>query len=232
MKSGPFNFYQQISGLYFGTGDATPFALFTNYTDGGVYYLYGVYYPQQVFFGDPLYLSNDGDSNPTRFSIKQSGKVDKVSPDKVPFVIVPSGNIYPSQPDYETYSIQPSGNITGFAPDKVNFLIPVSGSITGIPLDITTFSNIISGNITGCPLDLVPYNVIVYGNLTGYSLELVGFNSNTHGNIRGIQKDKNTISFNLDSIMFARGINQISYSGRDDQNLTFTINTISFKKST
>lgn len=228
MKSGPFNFFQQISGTLFGTGDATPFALFTNYVSGGFYYLYGVYYPQEVFLGGPLYLTNDSSASPTQFSIKESGKVDKVSPDKVPFVIVTSGNIYPSPPDYQIYAISPSGNISGVPPDQIGFSIPISGNITGNSLDIFNFYNIISGNITGCPLDLTPYSVKVYGILTGYPLDYMNFNSNLRGNIRGKSQDKNTISLNLQEIMFVQGFNQISYSGSDIENLTFGVNTISF----
>lgn len=225
MKSGPFNFYQQISGIVFNEGSPTPFGLFFNNLSG----FYGVYFPKAYQNKPIIYAYNDGDIAPTRFSIKESGSVDNVTPGKFSFSYIQSGQIYSSQPDYYNYSIQESGKMTGVSPD-ISFLnFNFSSALNFIDTDIKNLNINIIGNIDNCPLDLTSYREYYAGQVVDDIVERLNFSSNIVGNIRPTQKDKEYIAFDLQEIIFRKGSYKIGYT--DTGNLSFNMSSITFSRT-
>ena len=95
MKQGPFNYYQQITGLFYEDGQPAPFSLFRVNESG----FSGVYFPAQAFLGAPIRLLDEDAAFPAKFHITFKGNVDKELSDISPYLISFSGDFFPSPPD-------------------------------------------------------------------------------------------------------------------------------------
>lgn len=228
--SKPFDFYQQVSGLIYDDSlgqPLTPFGLF--YTDSQG--ISGIYYPLQVAQGNPFYLFNDGDIEPTVFNVRQFGNVNQELKDLPSYIFNISGDFYPASPDYTTFGSFYSGAISGSPLDIVKFNIVPSGNLLGNLIDISTISIVPSGNINACLVDVPKYVFTYSGNVQSGDAEVIPYRFSLYGDLKKKYNDSKSYTFQMYSIGFTPGIVDIIDNETDPEYSIFKLNTIIFSRA-